>query len=44
MLYQDEGKYMDAAREYRTYLELAPKQAMDRLRIERRLEAVTEKK
>lgn len=39
MLYQDEGKLADAAREYRNYLDLAPREAPDRLRIERRLEA-----
>ena len=41
MLYQDEGRVEEAAREYRRYLELAPAQAADRLRIERRLEALT---
>jgi predicted Zn-dependent protease len=41
MQYQDEGKHTDAAREYRQYLDLASPRAVDRLRIERRLEALT---
>lgn len=40
MLYQDEAKSAEAVREYRSYLDLAPPQALDRLRIERRLEAL----
>jgi predicted Zn-dependent protease len=40
MLYQDQNKYSDAAREYRRYLDLALPQVVDRLRIERRLEAL----
>ena len=39
MLYQEQAKYADAVREYRTYLDLAPAQAADRLRMERRLES-----
>ncbi len=39
MLYQDQGRYTEAARQYRTYLDLCPPSAIDRLRIERRLEA-----
>jgi beta-barrel assembly-enhancing protease len=39
MLYEDQAKYAEALHEYRTYLDLAPPQAPDRLRIERRLEA-----
>jgi len=38
MLYEDQEQFEDAAREFRKYLELAPPDAMDRLRIERRLE------
>ena len=40
MLYQEEAKPADAAREYQTYLDLASPQALDRLRMERRLEAL----
>ena len=40
MLYQDENKPADAVREYQLYLDLAPAQALDRLRIERRLESL----
>ena len=40
MLYEDELKAADAVREYRDYLRLAPSSAIDRLRIERRLEDV----
>ena len=43
MLYQDEAKREDSARQYRAYLELAPADAADRLRIERRLDALAEK-
>jgi beta-barrel assembly-enhancing protease len=39
MLYQDEAKFAEAVREYQSYLDLASSQALDRLRIERRLEA-----
>jgi cytochrome c-type biogenesis protein CcmH/NrfG len=39
MLYEDQAKYAEALHEYQTYLDLAPPQAPDRLRIERRLEA-----
>jgi beta-barrel assembly-enhancing protease len=39
MLYQDEAKFAEAVRQYQSYLDLAPPQALDRLRIERRLEA-----
>ena len=41
MLYQDESKFADAQREYRAYLNLAPPQVPDRLRMERRLELVS---
>ena len=37
MLYQEQARYPEAAREYREYLRLAPADAADRLRIERRL-------
>ena len=40
MLYQDEGNPAEALREYQAYLDLASPQAMDRLRIERRIEAL----
>ena len=40
MLYQDEAKSAEAIREYQTYLNLAPPQALDRLRIERRVGAL----
>jgi predicted Zn-dependent protease len=36
-LYQQEGRTADAVREYHRYLELAPPDALDRVRIERRL-------
>ncbi len=38
MLYEDEGRPEDAAREFRRYLELAPPDAVDRLRIQLRLD------
>lgn len=41
MLYQDEARRAEAASEYRRYLDLAPKDALDRLRIERRFAAMT---
>jgi predicted Zn-dependent protease len=37
-LYEDEGEGSHAAEEYREYLKLAPQDAVDRLRIERRLQ------
>jgi len=37
MLYQMESRNEDAAREFRRYLELAPADAVDRLRVQRRL-------
>ena len=40
MLYQDEAKTADASREYQIYLDLASPEALDRLRIERRIEAL----
>jgi beta-barrel assembly-enhancing protease len=40
MLYQIESRNDEAAREYRRYLDMAPAGALDRLRIERRLDAV----
>lgn len=40
MLYDEESRKPDAAAEYRAYLNLAPADAVDRLRIERRLEKV----
>lgn len=40
MLYQDEARPADAVREYQLYLDLATPQALDRLRIERRVEAL----
>jgi predicted Zn-dependent protease len=43
MLYQEEAKYREAATEYRRYLEMAPAQAVDRLRFERRLGAAEKK-
>ncbi|HVN92827.1 MAG TPA: M48 family metalloprotease [Terracidiphilus sp.] len=36
-LYQDEGRYSDAAQKYQDYLELLPANSLDRYRIERRL-------
>lgn len=39
MLYQDQGRYDDAAQEYRAYLDLSPPHTVDRFRIERRLQA-----
>ncbi len=41
MLYQEQSKNADAAREFRRYLELAPADALDRLRIERRLDQLS---
>lgn len=41
MLYQEQARYPEAAREYREYLRLAPADAPDRLRIERRLESAS---
>jgi len=38
MLYEEQSRNADAAREYKRYLDLAPADALDRLRIERRLE------
>ena len=38
LLYEDEGRYTEAAHEYREYLRLAAPDAIDRLRIERRLQ------
>jgi tetratricopeptide (TPR) repeat protein len=38
MLYQDQSRNAEAAREFRRYLELVPADAPDRLRIERRLD------
>ena len=40
MLYDEETRNAEAAAEYRSYLNLAPQDAVDRLRIERRLEKV----
>ena len=42
MLYENQDRLQDAAREFRTSLELAPPDAPDRLRIERRLENVSQ--
>jgi len=39
-LFEREGKYNDAAGEYRTYLQMEAGTSMDHLRIERRLAAV----
>ena len=39
-LYQQEGRTADAVREYHLYLELAPPDAFDRLRVERRMVAL----
>src|SRR3974390_1915499 len=39
-LYQQEGKNDDAMREYRLYLAMAPPDAFDRLRVERRIVAL----
>ena len=39
-LYEQEGKYPDAATEYQNYLKMVSGTSMDRLRIERRLAAV----
>ncbi len=43
MLYQEEARLTDAEREYREYLRLTSPKALDRLRIERRPEDVTER-
>jgi tetratricopeptide (TPR) repeat protein len=40
MLYEQESRLADAAREYRTYLEMTASTSLDRLRIERRLDQV----
>ena len=40
MLYQDEGKSVDAVTEYQAYLDLAAAKALDRLRIQRRIESL----
>jgi predicted Zn-dependent protease len=41
MLYQEQSRNADAAREFSRYLELAPADAVDRLRIQRRLDQVS---
>lgn len=43
MLYEDESKRVEAQAEYREYLKLAPPDAIDRLRIARRLEKLQSK-
>jgi Zn-dependent protease with chaperone function len=40
MLYENQSRRGDAALEYKRYLELAPADAVDRLRIERRIERI----
>jgi tetratricopeptide (TPR) repeat protein len=42
MLYEDQERFEDAVREFGKYLELAPPDAPDRLRIERRLEKASQ--
>ena len=41
MLYQEQSRNADAAREFSRYLELAPPDALDRLRIQRRLDQLS---
>jgi predicted Zn-dependent protease len=43
MLYDDQERFDEATREFREYLKLAPPDAPDRLRIELRLERVSER-
>lgn len=43
MLYEDQDRFEDAAREFRKYLELAPPDAADRLRIEGRIKKLMER-